>query len=319
MAKRFNWDEDVPGLIDWEAHRRAHAKLSSHKNSLVKFVHNLSPVGKQQHRINPACPPFCTACKTSIESCDHLYQCGNQSRSAWRDLTVREMQNKMTSIDTEPTLVRLILQGICLAHQSSTETLDEFDYPNSYHPAIRAQNKIGWQHFLRGRWSTEWTSLQRHHLLITGITDNRTSSDKWAPTLISTYWRYWLRLWQLRNEQTHGADSSEQATRKREQIHREMDQLYSLKNSVLSCDRDFFHDNLDKHKSMYTSQLQTWIHNYSGIIKRSVREAATKSINNTLHLGKHFEGRRVRKTKVSRRPPPHTDTSRQTTLDQFRA
>ena len=51
------WHECVFDLIDWDAHGAALNHHATHRTTLVKYIHQLLPIGKQVHCYDPKYPP----------------------------------------------------------------------------------------------------------------------------------------------------------------------------------------------------------------------------------------------------------------------
>jgi len=75
------------------------------------------------------------------------------------------------------------------------------------HRACLTQQKIGWDQFLRGRISKDWT-----HAIHTYYVDRQPGDsynpEQWMRTTIAAIWKFSLTMWRQRNLDKHGVDSA---------------------------------------------------------------------------------------------------------------
>ena len=224
-TKHSDWQEHTHLKVDWTCHGRAIARFKSKKVTVVKFLHDVLPVGKIVHRYHQANPVNCSECG-AFEHHKHLYRC--PKRSEWKKQIHRNLRKKMDRANTDSVLAQIALEGI----QSLVEDRD-FQPPRLspaqrqiYQQLIDEQCEIGWHNFLKGRWSTEWCRLQEAHLQSMNAITHHKNGKRWVVDMIACLWRDIFALWAIRNEQRHGRDSSVKATKEREQLLREIDLLF---------------------------------------------------------------------------------------------
>ena len=70
------------------------------------------------------------------------------------------------------------------------------EWPDELQKAYRAQDSIGWVHFLYGRISQKWRDLAEDMTPGAG--------SQWTRKTIRIFWSYGLDLWTLRNSMVHG-------------------------------------------------------------------------------------------------------------------
>jgi hypothetical protein len=110
----------------------------------------------------------------------------------------------------------------------------------------------------------------------------------WSRNILNYIFTCWLALWDDRNKDRHGRDETTRNTNRREQALRELDILYSLRNSVLHCDRSIFYDNLVDHKLKPTHVIRQWINTYQPIIIKSSKDAQKSSLLHVRTLFHYF-------------------------------
>jgi hypothetical protein len=84
---------------------------------------------------------------------------------------------------------------------------------NSLKPTVTIQEKIRWNHFARGRMAIEWGHRINRH--ISTQSTHKMNAEQWGTKILQINWKYILKLWQTRNEETNGI-SPEQTEKSRE-------------------------------------------------------------------------------------------------------
>ena len=96
--------------------------------------------------------------------------------------------------------------------------------PNNRKPVFRvlinSQNKIGWQHLFKGRFSKQWTQIQARHILDDlEINQEKQSGNRWLKTILNHVWTQLWQLWLVRNnDDLHGRDKDEKERKRLEKI-----------------------------------------------------------------------------------------------------
>jgi hypothetical protein len=160
-------------------------------------------------------------------------------------------------------------------------------YPAKYDQLIRDQNKIGWNHLYRARWSNEWNTLQGHYLRHRGGTEPQVTDLTWVVGLGRILLNQWLDVWKLRNEQRHGIDQARQSRIREQALQTELRSLYSYKTKVCPSDTSIFHESAEAHLTQHPNldSIETWIAIHKDAIKASSDIANRLGIrrNRTLH------------------------------------
>jgi hypothetical protein len=220
------WSVDTIDTIDWTIHGRAVNRHGPHKNTLVKYLHNILPVGELVHRYNPQIPPRnCPSCNQDHENQLHLLVCPAESRKEWRCFMITKLRKHLDAVDTNLELMIIALDGI-QSVLTSNGTLDPHIYSAPYSQLVEEQGTIGWTNFLKGQLTTQWTLHQDRHLKDKKLKTAKHNGTTWATNLASTMLNEWLALWKIRNEDRHGRDKTAQTRAKAAQIRREVELLY---------------------------------------------------------------------------------------------
>jgi hypothetical protein len=107
--------------------------------------------------------------------------------------------------------------------------------------------------------------------------------------MIDTTWRSVRTLWDLRNDQVYGSDSSTRAQKQKEKAHRELRALYILRGDMRHCDRNIFYATVDDHlEAQPVWALKNWLRVYKPMVKHSIKEAVRSSVRHVRTIVSYF-------------------------------
>jgi hypothetical protein len=199
-----------------------------------------------------------------------------------------------------------MIAGIVSYFQSTTLDRSEFEHHgSSYINLIQLQDTIGWDHFLRGKLSKEWASLQQDYIYRTKP-NSKFDRAKWLRQIIKPLILNCHDLWTLRNEERHGHDSASKQQKLAEQVRRDLRAIYSLEDEVLASDRDLFSTPLDDFLAEPTYSIQCWLRSHKPIIYHSRREARRRCVSEVRLLPTYFHPLPSRRTQRNPRNRPVT-------------
>jgi hypothetical protein len=164
IKTKAQWDDDTFNKIDWSSHEHSvrNFKDGPHK-FLIKFLHNLLPVGKRVSRYDPIkYPSKCPSCDTEVEDFRHLLSCQNSERAKWQSTLRTKLRERCEFLQTDPTLTDLMLHGINSWLKDIPIPLNLI--PTCLTPLIESQTRIGWDQFILGRWSSKWQQFQQQYI-----------------------------------------------------------------------------------------------------------------------------------------------------------
>ena len=150
---------------------------------------------------------------------------------------------------------------------------------------INDQTSIGWDHFLRGKLSTEWTPLQHLYAKKYNLLDE---SDRWIPTLIRFMSTITHGLWKKHNSSRHGQTGATQTQANILQAQCDVTSLYSFRHLVLQQDQDLFYASLELHLLEPFSKLRAWLTLNKCLIEYSVRTARTQAKLSTRNIQEYL-------------------------------
>ena len=132
-------------LIDWEKSGRFIGKQTyATKKTLTKFVHGWLKSGKKNHGDKIICP-FCHVMEDNTTEHDHFLLCP-ASRNQ-KEVRLEAFDKLLTKLRTPDELKRILYKGLESYYYSATPP----DLKGKFKSINTEQNRIGWQHFARGR------------------------------------------------------------------------------------------------------------------------------------------------------------------------
>jgi hypothetical protein len=249
-------------MIDWESHRQAFNKHQKHRTILIKYANDIAPVGRIVSKYDPKYPAGCPSCSEENETQEHMMQCPCPKRQEWRHKLSDRITNILEEYHTPTPLQQLMLTGI-------QHSFGQQDLPNpTIHPTVEsvaaAQNTIGWDQIMKGRWTSEWKTTQHEAM---GRTETKhKNAQTWMTKLIHTIFKSWLELWKIRNEARHGRDWQSQRLAAKEQVSREITQLYDYKGQIMPSQEWIFNTALEQQLLKTVYVLRAFVSNYKPVI-----------------------------------------------------
>jgi hypothetical protein len=241
-----------------------------HQTTLVKYLHDWLPLGKQAHRYDKKYPASCPSCEALVEDRDHFWCCPAPSRLQWKQTFIRSMSTHLHDIGTAPDIQTQLIDALRVVLFGATSL------GITVQPGLRdvatAQHTIGWHQILRGRFSKQWIKAQDRYLGTNATTQN--DGTRWLTNVIDFIFAQWWTLWELRNEDRHGRDLATQSQAHARQAIHELTQLYD----------DYQHTVPDRLGWLFTTPLQTrmqwpthalrlWINTWKPILQESYTTA----------------------------------------------
>jgi hypothetical protein len=273
LMARNNWTLQTFRSINWEVPGKALETLEhSAQIFIVKFAHEHLPTRRHMRRIKRAETDKCPACIHIVETDWHILSCPR--RSLWRAELLKTLGDTLTNNHTQLDLALILIQGIrgALANQHFQMN------PNNREPVFRAlvnsQNKIGWQHLLKGRFSNQWTIIQGRHILDDPeIDQQKQSGDRWLKQVLHHLWTHLWRLWISRNEDLHGRDNDEKERKRLEKLRPRILALYAKKDLLMACDKPILELPIHTRMKLHSRELETWVRLVTPTIKRALADA----------------------------------------------
>jgi hypothetical protein len=284
MEKDNGWDPqaNIPGQVNWTAHGRALNRHEPQKVTLVKYLHNILPVGKVVHSYDPKYKDECPTCNQPQEDQHHLCRCPDPSRELWRVQTMRAIRKKMSNLNTNPALMEIVIDGIS-AYLKDEPQIDDTNYNGIYCLLIASQNNIGRDNFLKGMLSIHFATHQDTYTP-TEEQSNKKKGTTWTTTMAAFVLGQWLKLWKQQNEDHHGKDKAAQTKARMEQLHREVELLYEKADEAPpEALEDIFKCDLETQLLKSYAELVAWLANWIPVVDAKLRKQRNQPITTTQH------------------------------------
>lgn len=256
----YGWRNAIPDMIAWKAHGDA---LSSMNNSgklfVWKLIHGFLPVGKQAHRYDQNIAAACSYCGHPEEDILHMIHCSHPAKTEQWQLFHRTLRRHLLRQHTDPVLYRIVMHQF---HKLTGEPSDAQPpvITSDYKRLVTEQQEIGWNHFLYGRWSQEFETMQQRYLNSQQhkIKNKFLSGHLWIKKTIIIIWTHLRMMWQNRCAHVHGETTQEQQELARTQLWPQVLQLYEHKHLLPLQDQELFLPLADLKRRRLTT-IRNWI------------------------------------------------------------
>ena len=225
---RDNHDMPIPDCnnVDWETFHNVCRQLPMGINWWIsKFWSGHIGVGNMLCHRGWQASDACPLCRHCNKKSSHVLKCPNNKA---KELFTHKVNNKLKQTlekeSTCPNLQEIILE-VLKSHCYGLQPNFTKPYTNpKLKAAIRAQQKIGWDNFVLGRWSPLWQIVQTRYLL---TFENQRSPQRWAIEIIKKMTMITWDMWQFCNGIVHsaaGPDAIAQHTRLDREMEEEFDE-----------------------------------------------------------------------------------------------
>ena len=151
--------------------------------------------------------PVCPLCTQTNETCDHVLYCQNHHMCRVRDKYLRNLQQQLSQLNTDPNISKCITTEITAwlksnqqpSPQQPTNHDADTNIDNTLTSAIQNQRTIGWGNFLRGFISKDWIRIQDEYYSITSFVKNF-NIHLWTNKIIEATILIAHKLWRERCE-----------------------------------------------------------------------------------------------------------------------
>jgi hypothetical protein len=169
-------------------------------------------------------------------------RCTAPSRIKWRQQYICDLRKRLKTIETESALEETLSTAI--AEWLETGEVNVSNYPIKYVNAILSKEQIGWRHFFAGKITQEWLKLQAD-------STNKTVGKKrdcyvWGASIVEITLKYFIKLWEQRNEEVHGKTIEQQKTTRKTKLSINARKLYNLKDKARPVDIGLFHADIEE-------------------------------------------------------------------------
>jgi hypothetical protein len=208
-------------------------------------------------------------------------------RTLWREELLRTLGDTLRINHTQPDLIIILLQGIRGAFSDQRYQMHTHNREHRFRLLVQAQNKIGWQHIMKGRFSQHWTHVQNKHIDDDpDIDSEKQSGDRWLKRILNHLWTSLWQVWLLRNDDLHGRDKEEKERKRIDKLTPRIHAIYALKDRLLACDKPILDLPIHDRLQLHSRELSTWLALITPTVKRAVADA-DKYLQETNHTITH--------------------------------
>jgi hypothetical protein len=153
--------------------------------------------------------------------------------------------------------------------------LDEEQHPLRLWRLIQHQSNIGWTHWIKGKWTTDWIHT------FNSMT-NTTKGLQWCTTLLKTIWLEYHQIWQIRNNKLHQPDNQFEIQRQNDMLDRTIEDTYNLAPLLQNIDRKRLMRPIDHLLNSTKNQKHLWITNNTKHLKTKVKQSTRPNTENPI-------------------------------------
>ena len=250
--------------MDWNAHGRALKKLHQHRPTIIKYIHQILPLGDRTHKYDRKYPPHCPSCGAPNENLVHFWNCQASTRINWRRQFLRELNQKLIDLRTGPEVrnllvakLRAVLDGVPTNTIPVEPQLAEI---------ANQQDQIGWEQIMRGRFGWAWNDHPR-----TQPGQSEQHAGHWTTEVISFILEQWRKLWDTRNQDRHGRDIASQLQAQALQVDRELQLFYEEYAEQAPQELKWLFDtSIETHRKRPVAATRQWLNTWAPIMAATV-------------------------------------------------
>ena len=165
IKKKFKWLTEQFESVDWESAQAAF----NQQTRISKAIYHWLPTMERLNKITPAAypSPLCNTCKKTTETQDHIFTCGHHEARKQQINALKQMEREAKEAAINNFVIRTLTKGLhAWMHGLPPPKISPKKHP--VHAIVKEayedQNRIGWNHALRGRLSKKWFEAQSLHV-----------------------------------------------------------------------------------------------------------------------------------------------------------
>ena len=226
------WNDQIYDTIAWDYIGDLLRKLPiGHRIQLSKLMHDLLPTAKPIQTFDNRHDGRCFECGQLWEDTNHVLQCPSDKREQARSDAFQVLREHFQRQHTPLIMTDIICTT--MSHWIQRRRITPPDWPTPSEPimmaitrAFQSQTRIGWDQFLRGRLTNEWSLAIATYYHARQPGQNFTP-EHWMQTTINAIWEFSLTLWRRRCETYHGTNGVNTLERKRKEMAIQAQAVYN--------------------------------------------------------------------------------------------
>ena len=207
----------------------------------------------------------------------HLFQCRSPNTAAVLIRGLGELEDKLRQRHMPSAMWTSIREGITAFCNKTKRPTRDLTEPMA--TAVEAQDRIGWDNFLKGRVAINWGFIMRDEYAGNASLRMRESRRRFMTTMIDGLWDIYDALWKHRCDLVHNNTDINALSVK--EVDRRVNFLYAHKTTLFdSGDYDRFHLGLQHTLALPLPQKKAWIETLSH--RQLATERARKRLINKI-------------------------------------
>jgi hypothetical protein len=274
LKNKFELTDEDCDDIQWSSLGYAIRKQTNpDRNRILKLINGWMPVNEFLFVQSQTQTKSCPTCKHPSEDTTHFLGCSHESRSKEWEQCVRNLNCMLQQSETSKDLSQLLFEAI-QAGRNGTQ-VDYSQLSTEIRRVAQAQESIGWQQVLFGRFSQQW-GLVYEELWKRKHGDGGSAplaAEVWIAQVIKIIWKTILSTWKLRNEDKFGS-TDEISTRqrlKRERLQAQVRSLYNQRDQIPAHATTIFQVSKAEMLQRPNNELEEWLTYATIFIKKQRR------------------------------------------------
>jgi hypothetical protein len=189
-----------------------------------KQVMSIAGTNVMQAKYTPNHDKKCPSCGVCNETCGHVLKCEEAGRVETLHASIELVDRWLGDHGTDKRLRNYLTQ---YAHGRGGLMMVDIvkERQGSYRKLAESMDEIGWRRFMEGMISKEVINIQRK---ATVEEDSKLTLEKWGAGLVTRLLEVTHGQWLYRNVHVHDFISGDIATKRKEEIKRDLDDLIEL-------------------------------------------------------------------------------------------
>ena len=292
IRTKNQWDQCTFFSVNWEAHGKAVKASLPTRIQLTKFLHEALPTHHHANLMDGG-GRKCVACSTCDETTDHILRCSASSRVSWRTRWWEAIESFHDAFATHPLLRHVFREA--MRQWFDKEAPDHASlvlFPPDVRQLIQRRNAIGWRQILRGRFASDWQTIQNeYYMQHRRKTPFKRTGERWQQQFILVIWGAWFRLWSIRNGEVHGTTSATRAQAQRREVGRQLTEIYASRNFMEPAVQLLLENDQETHMQRPTHVTKNWLAMAGPVIRRNVCRIKKQSLQRVRALRSYFPRR----------------------------
>ena len=189
-------------FIDWNCMAKCMSSCGHRYHRFIpKWVTGQIAVGKVMAMRKARAHNTCPRCNATLEDTAHVLRCQHDDAVHTWSEEMKKIKEWCLKVDTHPAIVSTLFP-LLITWQSTPGYNHHISstWPREVRSTYISQARLGWDSFLSGLLSTQWSSLQDGYYQSLG---SRKLGSKWSSDLSKRLWQAVYAMWEHRNSVLH--------------------------------------------------------------------------------------------------------------------